>query len=95
MSFGAASSLMMSRSSAKWRATRLRCDCFGYWFPHRRGGGACEHSSRRTFYEMLRAGVPEAEAMAELSAADLERLYPLPPAAAPASSEKDDADIPF
>lgn len=93
MTFGAASSLMLSRATAKWRGTRERCDCFGYWFPHRRGGGACEHSSRRTYYEMLRAGVPEAEAMAELSAADLDRLYPLPPPEPP--KETNDDDIPF
>jgi hypothetical protein len=46
----------------------------GYWFPHRRGGGACEHSPRRNFYEALRAGLPESEAMGELSVADLERF---------------------
>ena len=68
------------RHLAKWRNTRLRCDCGGYWFPHRRGGGACDKASpgKRDYYRMLRAGVPASEAMAELSAADLERLYPLP-----------------
>jgi len=79
------------RSASTWEATRERCDCMGYWFPHRRGGGACEHSPRRNFYEALRAGLPESEAMGELSVADLERFYPLAPAA-PADPQP---DIPF
>lgn len=94
MSAAAASSLMMGvRSLSRWRNTRLRCDCMGYWFPHRKGGGACEHSRNRTYHEMLRAGMTQAEAMAELSAADLERMFPLP-AVEPRAPEPDD-DIPF
>lgn len=54
------------------------CWCGGYWFPHRKGGGACHHSPRSDYYLALRAGVPEHEAMQLLSAADLRRLYPLP-----------------
>lgn len=54
------------------------CWCGGYWFPHRKGGGACHHSPRSDYYLALRAGVPEREAMQLLSAADLRRLYPLP-----------------
>lgn len=60
------------------RHQREKCQCGGYWFPHRKGGGACEHSRNRHYYEMLRAGMTQAEAMAELSAADLERMFPLP-----------------
>jgi hypothetical protein len=67
------------RHLERWRNTRLRCDCGNYWFPHRRGGGACAHANpgKRDYYLMLRAGVPESVAMAELSVSDLERLYPL------------------
>lgn len=67
------------RHLAKRRNTRLVCQCGNYWFPHRRGGGACEKADpgKRDYYLMLRAGVPEAEAMAELGVGDLERLYPL------------------
>lgn len=54
------------------------CWCGGYWFPHRKGGGACHYSPRSDYYPALRAGVPEREAMQLLSAADLRRLYPLP-----------------
>lgn len=54
------------------------CWCGGYWFPHRKGGGACHHGTRSDYYLALRAGVPESEAMQLLSAADLRRLYPLP-----------------
>lgn len=80
------------RWMARWRNTRMRCDCMGYWFPHRIGGGACEHSRNRHYHEMLRAGMTQSEAMAELSAADLERMFPLP-AAAPVEKVHD--DIPF
>lgn len=69
------------RDQSKRRSTRLRCDCHGYWFPHRRGGGggACDRANpgKRDYYRMLRQGVTEAAAMAELSTYDLERLYPL------------------
>lgn len=67
------------RHESKRRNTRLRCDCMGYWFPHRRGGGACDKANpgRRDYFRMLRQSVPEAEAMAELTEADLNRLHPL------------------
>lgn len=65
------------RSSAQHRATRERCDCCGYWFPHRKGGGACDFSSRKDYYMALRGGATIAEAMLELSATQLERLFPL------------------
>ena len=66
------------RPASYWRRHRLqKCDCGGYWFPHRKGGGACYYSSRRDYYEALRAGVPLREAMQLLSAADLERMFPI------------------
>lgn len=30
------------------------CECGGYWFPHRKGGGACEHSIRRDIHLAIR-----------------------------------------
>lgn len=67
------------RHESKRRNTRLRCDCLGYWFPHRKGGGACERANpgKRDYYRMLRQGVSEVVAMAELTEADLNRIYPL------------------
>lgn len=53
------------------------CWCMGYWFPHRKGGGACDHSSKADYYRALRAGVSKEEAMATLSVADLRKLFPL------------------
>lgn len=62
----------------RWpRNTLAKCQCLGYWFPHRKGGGACEFSPRADYYRALRQGVPVAEAQQLLSAADLEKLYPL------------------
>lgn len=63
-----------NRSLSSWRATRERCDCSGYWFPHRRGGGACEHSPRREYYLALRARMTKADAEALLWADKLELL---------------------
>ena len=60
------------------RHRREKCTCGGYHFPHRRTGGACDHSPRRDFYRALRHGATLAEAQAELSAAQLERMFPLP-----------------
>lgn len=57
-----------------WRNTRRRCDCSGYWFPHRKTGGACEHGPRRDYYHALRSGYSREEAMQLLSAEQLERL---------------------
>lgn len=62
------------------RNTLAKCDCGEYSFPHRKGGGACKHnksSGLRDFYQMLRQGVCKEEAMAELSARDLDRLFPI------------------
>lgn len=71
--------LQVHRSLSKRRNTRLRCDCGAYHFPHRKGGGACDHATpgKRDYFLMLRQGVSAATAMAELSEADLNRLHPL------------------
>lgn len=53
------------------------CLCGGYWFPHRKVGGACDFSPRRDYFLALRSGIAEAEAMLELSVSQLERMYPL------------------
>lgn len=66
---------LMYRS--RWRATLERCDCHGYWFPHRKGGGACEYSPYRDYYRALRAGATVAEAQQMLTADQLNRLFPL------------------
>lgn len=65
------------RSQSKWRNTKLRCDCGGYWFPHRRGGGACDFSPRAAYYLAKRNGASEEEARAELTADQLDRMFPL------------------
>lgn len=66
-----------SKKHKVWSGTRYRCNCWGYWFPHRKGGGACEHSPRRDFYLARRAGATVEEAMQELSVDQLERMFPL------------------
>jgi hypothetical protein len=64
--------------SRRWkRNRRLKCVCAGYHFPHRRGGGACEHSTRHDFYAAKRSGLPLRECQELLSANDLERMFPL------------------
>jgi hypothetical protein len=64
----------MNRRHTLWRNTRRKCTCGGYWFPHRKGGGACEHGLRRDYYVGLRHGLTKEEAMQLLSAAALETL---------------------
>lgn len=59
------------------RHQREKCDCGGYHFPHRRGGGACIHSERADFYHALRQGVPLSEAMQLLTAGQLEAMFPV------------------
>lgn len=39
------------------------CHCIGYWFPHRRGGGACEHSTSRMYHLLRRHGETDPEAL--------------------------------
>lgn len=64
--------------SKRWRRNRrLKCVCMGYHFPHRVKSGACEHSSRADYYAALRSGNTIREAMEHLSAADIERMFPL------------------
>lgn len=79
-----------SRSNSSRRNTRLRCDCGGYWFPHRKTGGACDHGPRRDFFIAIRGGATISDAMQELSADQLNRMFPIPP-----TSFRDDSDIPF
>jgi len=38
---------MSSRAYILARNRRLKCDCGGYHFPHRKGGGFCYHSKSR------------------------------------------------
>lgn len=56
---------------------RRKCNCPGYWFPHRKGGGSCHHSTRWEYYAALKEKVPKEVAMELLSAADIERMFPL------------------
>jgi len=56
------------------RNSRLRCDCSGYWFPHRRTGGACLSGPRADYYHAIRQGSEKKEAEALLWAHQLERL---------------------
>jgi len=62
----------------------------GSWFPHRRGGGGCEHSARRDFYVVLRNGGTLADAQQMLTADQPDAMFPLPP-----QPETNDDDIPF
>ena len=67
------------RPRSYWlRHQREKCWCLGYWFPHRRGGGACDHSPRVDYYRALRDGASVEEAMQLLTASDLRKLYPIP-----------------
>ena len=56
---------------------RLACHCQGYHFPHRKEGGACWHGPRSDYYVALQKGVPENEALALLSANQLEKMRPI------------------
>lgn len=38
---------------------RITCWCGGYWFIHRKGGGACEHSKTRDIHLAKRLKDPE------------------------------------
>jgi hypothetical protein len=38
------------------RNQRLKCICGGYHFPHRRAGGACDHSKTRDIHLAKRGG---------------------------------------
>lgn len=68
----------VKRPLSYWlRHTRLKCSCGGYWFPHRKGGGACIYSPSADYHQAIRAGLSQADAMALLSADVLERVFPL------------------
>ena len=70
--------LKPKRTQAYWAKHKLeKCECGGYWFPHRKGGGACEHSSKKDFYAAMRAGLPLSECQTLLSVQDLEILFPI------------------
>lgn len=43
---------------AKDKRGRVMCSCTGYWFPHRKGGGACEFSPTRNIHLARRRGDP-------------------------------------
>lgn len=45
---------------AKDKHGRIMCYCGGYWFPHRKGGGACEHSKTRDIHLAIRYKDPDA-----------------------------------
>ena len=48
--------------------------CHGYWFPHRKGGGACDHSKTRDIHLAIRSGDEEAIFNAKL---DYAEKYPV------------------
>lgn len=71
----------MRDDQGRWvdKRGRLVCWCGGYWFPHRKAGGACDHSPRADYYHAMRQpDVPVSEAMSLLSVDDMRRLYPFP-----------------
>ena len=42
---------------ARWvRNQQLKCDCGGYWFPHRRGGGSCRYSPSAEYWFRIQRG---------------------------------------
>lgn len=66
------------RSAAYWRRHReQKCLCSGYWFPHRKTGGACEHSTTASYHLARCAGLTHEEALETLSVAGLRKLLPL------------------
>lgn len=66
------------RPMAYWTRHRVqKCMCGGYWFPHRRGSGACDFSPYRDYHLALRQGVPLAEAMLLLTPDQLDVQHPL------------------
>lgn len=60
---------MSSRAYILARNRRLKCDCGGYHFPHRRGGGLCYHSKTRGIHLAKRFGSADdvAEAVIDLA----------------------------
>lgn len=72
MSFGPAYDGLVCRT--KHRNTRRKCNCDGYHFPHRLGGGACQYGLRRDYYRAVSQGMLKEEALTLLSAAALETM---------------------
>jgi len=56
----------LGRSKTDKRGRQV-CWCSGYWFPHRKGGGACEHSKTRDIHLALRHGDQEGLAEARVA----------------------------
>lgn len=54
---------------AMTRNQRLKCECGGYHFPHRRAGGACAHSKTLVYHLARRQGLSDADARIELQLA--------------------------
>lgn len=85
-----------NRPQSYWRRHRLqKCGCGGYWFPHRKGGGACDFSPRADYYRAIRDGATVPEAQLLLSVDQLERMFPLPPVPAGDTAEELERDNPF
>lgn len=56
----------MAGRSPRWRRNRrLKCMCEGYHFPHRRAGGACNHSRTQVYHLLIRAGETPLDAFIE------------------------------
>lgn len=61
--------------SRRWkRNQRLKCECGGYHFPHRKGGGACYSSKTRDIHVAIRGGN-----LSEIADARLEHALLYPP----------------
>lgn len=62
------------------RNQRSKCDCGGYWFPHRRGGGTCYTSPSRALLLAIRDQDQEAimEAMVDRAFITRGRISPEP-----------------
>ena len=66
--------------SPRWRRNqRLKCGCGGYWFPHRKGGGACESSKTRNIHLAVRTKDPELIAQAKFEHAIANGVHVLNP----------------
>lgn len=60
-----------------WQASKVKCLCGGYPFPHREGSGACDSSPYRDFHLALRQGLSQPEAQQLLSQDALDQHFPL------------------
>lgn len=66
--------MLIGDSSRRRRNFLQKCECAGYWFPHRRTGGACMHGPRSDYFLALRAGLSKPEAEALLPSWQLEKI---------------------